>query len=107
VRGCEQQQPAVMVVTAVVVAVCLPILFISPAFFFFWTLNAIIPYHIIHNKGYVTFGVALPFTFFFKKSILRQKKTYYYYENSNISSYKNYHPPKILLKETKILQDIL
>jgi len=38
------------------------------------------------------------------KSILRQKKNY---ENSNISPCKKYNVQKNLLRETKILQDII
>jgi hypothetical protein len=45
--------------------------------------------------------VALPFTL---KTIRRQKKNYEY---SNISPCKNYNLQKILIKETKILQDII
>jgi hypothetical protein len=51
--------------------------------------------------GCVNFGLAI----YIKKSILRQKKKNY--GNSNISTCKNIIFKKILLKETKILQDII
>jgi hypothetical protein len=56
------------------------------------------------NKG-VCHTLALPFTL--KKRMLRQKKKNY--GNSNISPCKNNisNIPKIPLKETKILQDII